>query len=83
MGYFSQVHEKLPKDKLGGLFTYTFNAIEPTYFDKNMGIIIENVVFDNRTKLFIHYKLEKAKKRNLPIKGQINKDGYTQKAMES
>jgi Xaa-Pro aminopeptidase len=56
VGYFGQVHEKLPKlgfkdDKLRTFNTYT---LEPTYFDEEMGIRIEDMVFNNRNKSYFY-----------------------------
>lgn len=50
VGYFGQVHEKLPKISYGSDVLNTFNVytIEPTYWDEKMGIRIEDQVFNNR-----------------------------------
>ncbi|KAF9764142.1 Xaa-Pro aminopeptidase 1 [Nosema granulosis] len=60
VGYFGQVHEKLPKINYDNDVLYTFNSytLEPTYFDANMGIRIEDQVFNNRKgKLFYQTNL--------------------------
>lgn len=61
VGYFGQVHEKLPKINYENddvLYTFNVYTIEPTYFDENMGIRIEDMVFNNRrNKIFYQTNL--------------------------
>lgn len=51
VGYFGEVHEKLPKvnyEDADVLPLFSVYTLEPTYFDDEMGIRIEDMVFNNR-----------------------------------